>query len=411
MDEEEELELLRQYEGGDNQQSSSDEMDSDLEAEIMSHVAYDSGSKKKQTVEITPMSNTIVTVQKPSLEKSIEMNHAIDPPLSSASGLSDVEAWNLESDEEGEYRSDISLPEAPSIPVTRKIVLGEEKQYMDEMETSEDEAECDRQLQELIDHQIQERQDFQSVHRAAYDFSLCPHCYQPGHEGYACRADCPFEKKPPSCKVCHSTYHITDDCNSLVHHYINRKPSSRPTVAYCGACGEEGHYSGDCTDRRLSSKMSCSIFNSFVAFGRKANHKHKKPYSSRPAKRPSSPDRYQGSSGSWQSMEQQPPSKKKKHDKKSHSKDSRYSSKERNSSKHSKHHKNNNGSVLDQFFVHEKKHVRFAPTGNSNWNAMNQNRLPQPTRSGTVQFDSKNKKQKNKLPKPNKSGVIDLTQD
>lgn len=125
----------------------SDDMDSDLEDKIMSMVQF-----KKKT---------------PSPEKPEEAKVVYAPVGDDAdnknTNFSAANELQISEEEEDSYDEDIGTPENPPTPedndiiiqpqVTRYINL-DDKHYMDDEETDEEEAELNAKLQDLIDDQV-----------------------------------------------------------------------------------------------------------------------------------------------------------------------------------------------------------------------------------------------------------------
>ena len=174
-------------------------MDSDLEDKIMSIVQYDSGVKRKRTnaesvpttrssspvpANTTETTSKTVATPKPSVRRKVETIHApldIDKKRTEFSAANELHIESSDDEEEGEYISeqdeetDLNSSSSESQEdeepqdeepqdeektqviaplVTRHISL-DNKQYMDDDDTSEEEIELGKQIQELIDNQIQ----------------------------------------------------------------------------------------------------------------------------------------------------------------------------------------------------------------------------------------------------------------
>ncbi|CAO3661606.1 unnamed protein product [Rhizopus stolonifer] len=300
---------------------------------------------------------------------------------------------------------------------------------------------------------------------------ICRNCRVIGHG-----QDCPYTTKPLQCATCNSTFHITENCLLFNHDYLDRNEPTQQIEAYCYSCADRGHYGDDCSTFNRKMKSVPSVFSTFVAFGKMVKVKNNKS-SSRSGKRTASEhedtfspekrykrkntfesshikfgreikydhpkDRSSSSSpfmdsdtsvsskskqkGKFNNYDDKKKGKSYNYDYKSKGKNTNYGGSSYKGSSSKGKAADRGGSsrggsnALSQFFQPEKKSYNFTPTGNSNWNAINQGSLPQPTRSGTYQFDQRNKggynsnknnskrNGKEKLPKPSKSGVIDLT--
>ncbi|RCH84411.1 hypothetical protein CU098_008617, partial [Rhizopus stolonifer] len=213
----------------------------------------------------------------------------------------------------------------------------------------------------------------------------CSRCKRRGHNAI----DCEYPKTLENCPICNASYHHKSHCPALLHTYFDEVAPIRIPEAWCYNCTSKGHYGDDCpylpnyltTIPSAFSKLSIglgsrfdvkkSIKNTAAAFGRQHDRW------SNPSSRESSPNK-----------------KKRKHD----ASDTDNSSRKRHYDKPKK-------GKLNDFFDRG--------AGNSNWKALNNNQLPQPTRSGTVNVNTPKKKKNydfpRSLPKPSSSGVIDLT--
>ncbi|KAI8098103.1 uncharacterized protein B0P05DRAFT_568060, partial [Gilbertella persicaria] len=168
-EDEEELELLRQYEdkaldADEDEGHSSDGMDSDLEDKIMSMVQYGSGISKKKPIPAPPKPET--RVDPAVVYAPTETDEKKKSEFSASNELQLQE--DDESDEPDLYKSNNSESEddhlssldttaktttvAAEPTVTRYINL-DDKQYIEDQETSEEEAELGLKLQELIEEQ------------------------------------------------------------------------------------------------------------------------------------------------------------------------------------------------------------------------------------------------------------------
>ncbi|KAI8336019.1 hypothetical protein BD560DRAFT_413885 [Blakeslea trispora] len=481
-EDEEELELLRQYEGkaldaDDDEKYSSDQMDSDLEDKIMSMVQYGSGITKKRALptnsepatEPTDGSTGVRTPvtskdDKKSLQYSDEEYQLEDSDNDSADLYKT--ANNTEddsgdsSDNEKESESKEETKATVNQPTVTHYINLDDKHYMEDDETSEEEAELGMKLQKLIDDQIYTRQSkkrFQTLKPVR----VCFVCNQPGHERKDCNrcmecglprhkesrctgaryctrckrrghnsADCINEKISENCRICNVHYHHRTVCPSLLHTYVDEVSPRKIPEAWCYYCTSKGHYGDECphlpnylsTIPSAFSKHSVGLGNRFeprkamknsaASFGRQ----HERW--SNPSSRESSPH----------SNAKKPPKKRARNNfNSSDTDDSRY---DRDSSKsHKKNKKNKSRGNLNEFFDRGNSSKNDGHrSGNSNWKAINNNSLPQPTRSGTVHMNnSKQRSRQNQdndgynsnfprgnmsdLPKPSSSGVIDLASD
>ncbi|KAK4521435.1 uncharacterized protein ATC70_012050 [Mucor velutinosus] len=522
-DDEEELELLRQYEdkdlAEDDDNKSSDDMDSDLEDKIMSMVQYGSGiSKKKAPAPVLPSTKTQDV--SPSEQNNVQpkvvyapVDSDIEDPQKTA--VSSANIYQIDEsdseddapskavysdededeDEEREEEEDIGVPELTAdIPakktidqpqVTRFINLDEEeKRYMDDEDTSEEEAELESKLQQLIDDQIYNRQSKRRFQERPV--RVCFNCHTPGHERIDCKIcmdcgmlkhkdsrcvgarycskckfrghnaiDCTNARTYESCRHCGATYHHSDMCPSLLHTYVGEVPAKSTPVAWCYNCTERGHYGDECPDLpQYKTTLPSAFSNLSLGLGSRFDPKKAKKSSSSYHGSTYTANKHQRWSDS--SRESSP-----RYDHRDSKKRSRYSYNDsdddysnsrytrRDNASSSKHSNNGNNSKkrqkvnnqgLDGFFSHQQQQASSSSSrnnnnskqnnngrsGNSNWKAMNNNSLPQPTRSGTVKVNSYSRQQQqqqrqdfgdfprgnnntNSLPRPTSSGVIDLT--
>ncbi|KAI8647070.1 hypothetical protein BD408DRAFT_479485 [Parasitella parasitica] len=496
-EDEEELELLRQYENKDlaedDDHLSSDEMDSDLEDKIMSMVQYGTGIAKKKAppstkndehaneadlnnaqakVVYAPMDSDKSDEERPAFSSANEF--CIDNTDSD----DDTNPTTVYSDDESDKEQDAGVPElAADVPikkeaeqprVTRYIDMDQEdKRYLDDQDTSEEEAELGQKLQKLIDDQIYRRQCKKRF--LEKPVRVCFSCNQPGHERIDCRLcsdcggprhkegrcvgaryctrckyrghnaiDCENSKTLDNCSHCNATYHHTNMCPGLLHTYVGERASKSVPTAWCYNCTERGHYGDECLDLpqykitmpSAFSKLSLGIGSRFDSKKTK-EFSYQQGYSSKRQRRPegnidSSP-RYDYHDSGYND------NKRTRH--KYFDSDDEYPSRHSRSGPS----KNNKSSNLNGFFSHQlpqsssssspsslssllSKNRQNDRSGNSNWKAMNNNSLPQPTRSGTVSVNSYNnsvqqrreygdfpRNSSSNLPKPSSSGVIDLS--
>lgn len=130
----------------------SDEMDSDLEDKIMSMVQYGSGLKKKTPLPETKEPEVVHAPEIEANKKHTTFSTANELQISNDNDDSSNDEY--ESAEE-----DVGVPETPATlqeskpQITRYINL-DDKHYMDDEETSEEEAELNSKLQDLIDEQV-----------------------------------------------------------------------------------------------------------------------------------------------------------------------------------------------------------------------------------------------------------------
>ncbi|KAG1057046.1 hypothetical protein G6F43_001093 [Rhizopus delemar] len=514
-------------------------MDSDLEDKIMSIVQYDSGVKRKRTnaesvpptrssspvpANTTETTSKIVATPKPSVRRKVETIHApldIDKKRTEFSAANELHIESSDDEEEGEYISEqdeeTDLNSSPSESeedeepqdeektqavaplVTRHISL-DNKQYMDDEDTSEEEIELGKQIQELIDNQIQGRNKYKNISETDTRVPYCTVCHSPGHTFHSCRickrcgssehirrncdwldncrrckqtghlaADCKNPTVQKNCDVCGGNYHTKEQCFRPFHHYFGVKPPAKSIFPYCYYCSNKGHFGDECPELSFRLGLMPSVFKMKNTGGNKFEKKTRDSY--KEGKRNNS---YLGKRAYPEDEDNSYPSKKKaeynykrrfvtasgsgnnnnnykapitfvhSHNSRNSEESSVYNRKENNKKAKKESKSGNNGkwpekkgkkgrkgNVLDQFFQPEKRNITVIHnkpvTGNSNWKAINNNSLPQPSRSGTVHLSNKkNRKDQgqqqqqnqyqinfvrgtNKLPKPSKSGVIDLT--
>ncbi|KAI8058880.1 hypothetical protein BDF21DRAFT_430179 [Thamnidium elegans] len=452
-DDEDELELLRQYGDrdlhADDDEGHSSDMDSDLEDKIMSMVQF----KKK-----TPI------IEKPEI--------TVAPPTTTAEKSTSQQKFSAsqelqisEQDSDDDDEDDIGVPHDPStpedqLPVTRYINLND-KHYMDDEETDEEEAELNSKLQDLIDDQISKHQ---SKVRYTKPIRVCFACHQPGHDRRDCKLcsdcgglrhadnrcvgarycanckmrghnqiDCTNPRETKCCRICQISYHNALNCPSLLHVYENEVPARKQPTAYCYYCTAKGHYGDECsmlpkyltTMPSVFSQLSLSsgsrfdpkktMKNTASSFGTVGSHQRWSDSSRDNSPRGgndrggggyhdhankkrrygeddySNRNRYNNNNDRYNSN---------KNDKKSYKSSNAPPNSYKDNNAGGKRHRtdlveDSRSSGLDTFFVNEKKKKNFdyaGKSGNNNWKAVNSS-LPQPTRSGTVNLNKKRQQQ------------------
>jgi hypothetical protein len=241
----------------------------------------------------------------------------------------------------------------------------------------------------------------------------------------------------------------------LLHTYVGEVAAKTTPTAWCYNCTARGHYGDECP---VLPQYKITIPSAFskLSLGLGSRFDPKK------AKKASSSS-YQGGYTSkhqrWSDSSREGSPRYDNHGSNHHDKkrakhkynndsDDDYSSKYNSSNRansstsissknsNKKKHNNNNDQGLNGFFSNQlppsSKNKQNSRSGNNNWKAMNNNSLPQPTRSGTVNVNSysnsrqqrqnygdfprgnnnnnnSNNNHNNNLPRPSSSGVIDLT--
>ncbi|KAF7727574.1 hypothetical protein EC973_007335 [Apophysomyces ossiformis] len=155
-DDEEDLELLRQYEdnAADGDGHSSEEIDSDLEERLWSVAEYgalDTGPKKQ-------MPNGKSSTESSQLPSSDDDDTSDDSPDEDEDEERSVADESETEDKNEKENIDTTVVNGvDSLPVTRVIDLDldQEKRYLDEASEDEEEYVLNNQLQNLIDEQIQ----------------------------------------------------------------------------------------------------------------------------------------------------------------------------------------------------------------------------------------------------------------
>jgi hypothetical protein len=255
----------------------------------------------------------------------------------------------------------------------------------------------------------------------------CVRCKLRGHNA----ADCENDRSFRNCLLCNRDYHCEDVCPSLLHKYVNEVPVRTVPQAWCYQCTAKGHYGDECprlpqyleTLPSVFSKESLSYGSRFdlkkpKKYQKPNNHHQRWPDSSRD----NNPRKGHDSDRDYNNG----PNKKR-----TRYEDNNQKFRHENTSRNQKNNNNGGGSKqLDVFFQNGKGNNSRGPpyntskSGNSNWKAMNNNTLPQPTRTGTVNVNAPNRRHhqqqqqrqtyepnfpRSNLPKPTASGVIDLT--
>ncbi|KAI7875607.1 hypothetical protein K492DRAFT_210840 [Lichtheimia hyalospora FSU 10163] len=426
-EDEQELELLRQYEeqeGDDRHQSSENELDSDLEDTIMSMVQY--GSKQA------------TTKPKETLQRENEQDTSSQDD-SSVSTASESQVDSVDSvDDDLQSLSNEQAPVSPSSVhseprVTRVIDLGDKPKYIDEEEEDDEERELNEELQDLIQSQIEQRQ-LSKRHFRPRRIQICFTCLRPGHDLKNCNvcSDCGLEKhgrhcpglryclrckrrgheaancehryEHESCKRCGLSFHNTVHCPSIVHRYKGQSTPVAHVTPYCYFCGRSQHYGDECPRRGhhiqdVISPFSDKNATSGTRFEMQHNMKASaSAFSERRHKR------WKDSSSS-EGSQQRESSKKRKH----HNKPSLDDFFEGNGSytreryNRTQRHSPPRRTMGTQYTQLQRGH------GNNNWN-----NIPRPTRSGTVNINDRSSMDfprngvASGLPKPSSSGVIDI---
>lgn len=277
----------------------------------------------------------------------------------------------------------------------------------------------------------------------------CAKCKFRGHNAI----DCTNAKTYESCRHCGATYHHSDMCPSLLHTYVGEVAAKTTPVAWCYNCTERGHYGDECPDLPQYKTTMPSAFSKLsLGLGSRFDPKKAKKASS---------SSYHGSTYTANNHQRWSDSSREsspRYDHRDTRKRSRYGHNDSDDDYNSRYTRRDNGSSLtnnsnnnsskkrqktsnqqglDGFFSHQQqqtpsrnnnsnnnKQNNNSRSGNNNWKAMNNNALPQPTRSGTVKVNSYSRQQRqdygdfprgnndsSNLPRPSASGVIDLTSD
>ncbi|CDS10673.1 hypothetical protein LRAMOSA11159 [Lichtheimia ramosa] len=419
-EDEQELELLRQYEEqeGDLQHQSSDnELDSDLEDTLMSMVQYGS--------------NQPTTKPKESFQRDKEQDTGSEDDISvsttSGSQVDKVDDDSSSTSSNEELHVSPSAVQSSEPRVTRVIDLEDTPRYMDEEEEDEEERQLNDELQDLIQSQIERRQSAKRSFKPRR-IQLCFTCLRPGHDQKNCNVcpDCGLEKHARhcpglryclrckrrgheaaecvhryeygSCKRCGLSYHNTVHCPSIVHKYKGQSTPVAHVTPYCYFCGRSQHYGDECPRRGHNLQDMISPFSDKNAtLGTRFEMQHNMKASAS-AFAESRHKRWRDSSSSEGSQQRESSKRRKQHNKPS----------------------------LDDFFERNGSYTRerFNRTqrqspphhtqlqrghGNNNWN-----NIPRPTRSGTVNINDRSSMDFPRngvaggLPKPSSSGVIDI---
>ncbi|KAI8140482.1 hypothetical protein BJV82DRAFT_622780 [Fennellomyces sp. T-0311] len=454
-EDEEELELLRQYEsksnyGQDHQSASEEELDSDTEDKILSLIHYSSGLKKKKAAKPSLPSEESESSQSSDQESSSneeESDEELGDELDKESHNDKEEEEEKEEvvveEESGESSSEES--ETPAEPsVTRYINLdADNPTYIDDESEDDEEVELNTRLQDLIQDQIESRERSQRKRQRVSNVMVCFACNMPGHDRkdclicadcgelkheYRCNplmycnhckrrghkgGDCRYPRETNACSRCGAPEHTTKQCPEIVHTYTLGESSTPVTEAiarYCYNCGSQGHFGDECPtlpDYLRQVRTAFSIKNTrpkqiFVG-QRNSSNRRNNTYEE------------DGRRGN-------------RRERSRHDELDEFFSRRHHSSTSSN---SNNGRRQEQqqhHFHHQLPAQRWQHrqpsrpprghtqlergTGSNNWNA-----IPQPTRSGTVNVNNAARQQReqrsmdfprggNHLPRPSASGVI-----
>ncbi|KAI8972323.1 hypothetical protein BDB01DRAFT_470066 [Pilobolus umbonatus] len=246
------------------------------------------------------------------------------------------------------------------------------------------------------------------------DYSYCLRCKQLGHFA----SDCTNKRVTDPCRKCGMTFHVTEQCPSILHAYVDEQPAKRDVISYCYNCASKGHYGDECPDLAVDLHNLPSAFSKYnVSKGSRFDIR--KIRNSPPLRDSSQSNRNDYSRYNNNRIDN---AYKKRYiedetedDDIDHffkgrkTKKPKQKKKAKEDNRHIHFNQRSESPVLNEFFSNKKPQQR---SGNSNWKALNQNILPQPSRSGTVSFDVHSRGSRNThLPKPSSSGYIDLTLD
>ncbi|KAI8384979.1 uncharacterized protein BYT42DRAFT_281956 [Radiomyces spectabilis] len=471
-EEEEDYELLRQYEN-EEQEYTSDELESDVEDQILSMVQYGSGlngTGHKQTTEATQSSagkkdkvQVVVANDaapkksknqiKPKSSDLLQLSSSEeDGEIVSDSDQDQDETADTEASDEENDSVEMELPQIQQQTgprVTRYIdldMVGGSRYMDDEDEESDEERELNQKLQNLIDDQIQHRQ----MRKRPPVIRLCHICLQPGHTRadcplcYRCGAsdhpgsdcpghllcnrclrrghlerDCYYEREDRPCKYCGLSTHCSMACPTLIHVYDeDPKATEKPVKPFCYCCGHQGHYGDDCKTLHYSLRPLHTVFSAMSMGNGTLDIKKvmKQSASSFGRHKETSRSHLRFSDSSSEQSEDRRESKRKKRKTKK-KKDDGY--------------EREDGRRLQEFFSNSSREStppvsrRDRPeraSGKRNWQAINDS-IPQPTRSGTLNIGDRlgnrqrygnnyeanfPRREASQVPKPTSSGVISL---
>ncbi|KAG0185340.1 hypothetical protein DFQ28_009505 [Apophysomyces sp. BC1034] len=419
-DDEEDLELLRQYEdnstNGDGH--SSEEIDSDLEERLWSIAQYGTptaGRKKKSADAKTPAAQSQLS--------SSDEDESDDDEDSSDEDEDEKESEG--SDEESEDDK-VVVNGLDSLPVTRVVDLDldQQKKYMDEEEEDEEEYILNNQLQTLIDEQIQYVEKTKRRNRR-FRPKVCFTCQQVGHERMDCDEglpiapyECTNEPEDGPCRRCGINSHHTLYCPSVLLSYEKSGEAQRDVTPYCYNCAKRGHFGDECPRLPGYKRYIPSVF-SIQNVSKVNKHDSKKNMKS--------------SASSFSRFNESQKKQKRRSD--SSNEGNRYGNKNDTPKKKGR---TDNEDRRQQDQIRRQlgrdigsnrspsnpRYQESQPVarGNNNWRALGGG-LPQPTRSGTVCVSrgggggGRQSRYQNdfprgsvdELPKPSSSGVIDIS--
>ncbi|KAI9025037.1 hypothetical protein CLU79DRAFT_745948 [Phycomyces nitens] len=282
-EDDDDLELLRQYEEQDASDSESDKVDSDIEEKIMSLTQYGNGPIKKGS---TKSSSRYSDDDSETEIKASPSKEKFKVHESSSSDDSDSdESFSSKSVEEIEIKNT-----APKI--TRYIDLDTPKRYVEDESESEEERELSEKLQALIDDQtiaLSKTKTKKNAH-----INICNLCFTPGHKRQnciACRScgllghspdrcysstfcprckrrghsqeECEFAEVTTDCVNCGSSKHISAHCPTNAHVYVGEIQGKKKTTPYCYYCGDSHHYGDECDMRQNLSTITPTVFSKY----------------------------------------------------------------------------------------------------------------------------------------------------